>query len=429
MFALVDGNSFYASCEQVFRPDLRDKAIVVLSNNDGCIVAANKPAKALGDIMYKPYFQLAKMLQQHGVVVFSSNYELYGDLSQRMHHLLSSFAIDQEIYSIDECFLDFRGMEKWDFTEYAQTIKHTVKQHLGLPVAVGIGPSKTLAKAANNRAKKVDGFDGVLAWPDISVKEQDELLAGMTVQDIWGVGRQWSKRLQNHGIHTALELKRTSPKYIRKHFNVVLERTVLELNGVSCQALELITPDKQEIVSSRAFSEMITDYTGLHQAVARYVARAAEKLRKQHGVCKQVSVGITTNPFKANAPQYHNWASVRLIYPSNNTSLLINRAEYCLKRLWRDGYAYKKAFVMLSDIVDDNAFQADLFAASPRFTNNPKSEALMIVLDKINQRMGKGTCRLAAEGLDGKVSWPMKRHKQSPHYTTNWEELPCAYLK
>ncbi len=260
MFALVDGNAFYASCEQVFRPALRGKPIVVLSNNDGCIVAANKEAKALGDIMYQPFFQLEAMLNKKGVTVFSSNYELYGDLSHRMHTLLASFAVEQEIYSIDECFLDFRGMRYFDFQSYGQEIKRSVMKQLGLPVAVGIGASKTLAKAANNRAKKIEGFNGVLAFCDLSSIEQDRLLAGMPVADIWGVGRKWCQRLNALGIESALDLKRAPTKKIRKHFNVVLERTVLELNGVPCMDLELIAPDKQQIISSRAFSQMITDY-------------------------------------------------------------------------------------------------------------------------------------------------------------------------
>ncbi len=429
MFALVDGNSFYAACEQVFRPDLRGKPIVVLSNNDGCIVAANKEAKALDDIMYQPFFQLEKMLRKNGVTIFSSNYELYGDLSHRMHNLLASFAVEQEIYSIDECFLDFRGMRHFDFQSYAGEIKHSVMKHLGLPVAVGIGASKTLAKAANNRAKKVVGLNGVLALCDLPESKQDKLLAGMPVADVWGVGRKWTRRLHDMNITSALDLKRASPKKIRKHFNVVLERTVLELNGIACQDLELIAPDKQQIVSSRAFSHMITDHTSMQQAVARYIARAAEKLRQQNGVCKHISIGITTNPFKPNAPQYHNWASTTLIYPSNHTGHLIERGKQCLKKIWRDGFEYKKAFVMLSDIRDNQVCQYDLFATQARYSNSPKSDALMTVLDKINTRMGKGSCRMATEGMDGQIAWPMKRYKHSPRYTTQWEELPLAYLK
>ena len=429
MFALVDGNSFYASCEEVFRPDLKGRPIVVLSNNDGCVVAANKLAKSLGDIMYQPYFQMQKMLRQKNTAVFSSNYELYGDLSYRMHNLLGTFAIEQEVYSIDESFLNFSGMHRWDFSAYGHDIKKTVMQQLGLPVAVGIGSTKTLAKAANNIAKKVNVLKDVLAISDLSTMQQNHLLSNMKVSDVWGVGRQWSKRLQKINIYTALDLKLASAKKIRGQFSVVLERTVHELNGVPCQNMELIVPKKKEIVSSRAFSQMITDYESMQQAVARYIARAAEKLRAQHGSCKMVSVGITTNPFKHNSPQYHNWASTTLIYPSHHSGHLIERGKQCLQRIWKEGFEYKKAFVMLSDISEENIFQYDLFAAQPKYSHNPKASALMQVLDNVNSKMGKGMCRVAAEGMDGKIAWPMQRHKQSPRYTTHWDELPIAFVR
>ena len=429
MFALVDGNSFYASCEQVFRPDLIDKPIVVLSNNDGCIVAANQQAKAFGKIMYQPYFKLEKILKQKGTAVFSSNYELYGDLSHRMHNLLASYAVEQEIYSIDESFLDFSGMHYFNFQDYGQQIKNAVKKQLGLPVAVGVGITKTLAKAANNRAKKLAHLDNVLAISDLPEAEQNQLLAGMPVNDVWGVGSRWTKQLNTLGIHTALQLKQTSSTLIRKKFSVVLERTVHELNGVPCQQLELIAPDKKEIVSSRAFSKMVTDKHSMQQAVARYIARAAEKLRKQGSCCQQLSVGITTNVFKKNVPQYHNWASTRLITPSGDTGHLISQAKQCLERIWKEGFEYKKATVMLTDISSKNdSMQYDLFAQEKN-NSNKNADAIMNVMDAINTRMGKGACRLASEGLNGQTNWQMKRHKHSPRYTTQWRELPVAYLK
>lgn len=429
MFALVDGNSFYAACETVFRPDLVGCPVVVLSNNDGCIVAANTIAKSFGNIMYQPYFQLEKMLLQKGTAIFSSNYELYGDLSHRMHSLLGTFAQEQEIYSIDESFLDFSGMQHWDFTAYGHTIKHSVQKQLGLPVAVGMGTSKTLAKAANNRAKKVAEFNGVLSLSELSETEQNKLLAGMAVGDVWGVGRQWSKRLNAMGVTSALDLKTMPIKKIRQQFNVVIERTVHELNGIPCQDLELITPDKKEIVSSRAFSHNIKDFQTMKQAVARHVVRAAEKLRQQQSVCKQIAIGINTNPFQTNAPQYRNWGSTSLIHPSNHTGHLVERGMHCLEKIWQEGFEYKKAFVMLSDISKQTIVQHDLFAENPRYSNNTKADALMTVLDKINNRMGKGACQMATEGMDNKVTWPMKRNKQSPRYTTCWQELPVAYIK
>lgn len=429
MFALVDANSFYASCEAVFRPDIKDKPIVVLSNNDGCIVAANAMAKSFGNIMYQPYFKLEKLLHQNGTVVFSSNYELYGDLSHRMHTLLGTYATRQEIYSIDESFLDFSGMRRFDSTAYGHDIKQTVMKHLGLPVAVGIATTKTLAKAANNIAKKNSCLENVMSLSDLSPSDQNYYLSKMDVSDIWGVGRQWSKKLRSIGIDTAFKLKQTSAKKIRSKFNVVLERTVHELNGEPCQDLELIIPDKQEIVSSRAFSKTITDYNDMQQAVARYVSRAAEKLRNQNSQCQRISVGITTNPFQKNIIQYHNLSSTSLIYPSNHTGHLIERSKRCLKKIWRDDCEYKKAFVMLSDISKKGEVQYDLFAQHPRYSNNTTSESLMNVFDKINNRMGKGTCRMGAEGIDKRIDWSMKRLKHSPRYTTNWNELPIARIK
>ena len=429
MFALVDGNSFYASCEEVFRPDLKGRPIVVLSNNDGCVVAANRLAKSFGDIMYQPYFQMEKTLLNKGTAVFSSNYELYGDLSYRMHNLLAGYAVEQEVYSIDESFLNFSGMSQWDLTAYGYDIKQAVMKQLGLPVAVGIGASKTLAKAANNIAKKVKELKDVLSLSDLSETEQNYFLSNMEVSEVWGVGRQYSKRLKAINISTALDLKQSSAKKIRNQFSVVLERTVHELNGTPCQNMELIAPKKKEIVSSRAFSQMITDYESMQQAVSRYIARAAEKLRSQNGACKMVSVGITTNPFKHNSPQYHNWASTTLIYPSNHTGHLIERAGQCLKCIWKDSFEYKKAFVMLSDISDENIIQYDLFAETPRYSNSAQSSALMNVLDKVNTRMGKGICRMASEGVDNKIAWSMKRSKQSPRYTTHWNELPVVFIK
>ena len=241
--------------------------------------------------------------------------------------------------------------------------------------------------------------------------------------------RQWARRLRTIGIETALDLKQVSAKKIRNQFNVILERTVHELNGTPCQKMELITPDKQEIVSSRAFSQMITDQGDMQQAVARHVARAAEKLRKQKGACKRISVGITTNVFKQNAPQYHNWASLSLIHPSYHTGHLIERSKQCLARIWKEGYEYKKATVMLSDISDQGVIQYDLFAQKARYSHSVKVDRVMDVLDKINIRMGRGACRLASEGTDGGISWSMKRYRKSPGFTTFWDELPIAFIK
>ena len=429
MFALVDANSFYTACETVFRPDLRERPVVVLSNNDGCIIAANRRAKSLGDILYRPYYQLEKMLAEQGTAVFSSNYELYGDLSQRMHHLLGSFSTKQEIYSIDESFLDMGDMRHYNLNRFGQEIKRSVMKQLGLPVAVGMGKTRTLAKAANHLAKKITPLAGVLSISDMPENKQNQLLSRMPVANVWGVGRRWARRLNALGIETALHLKQCSPEYIRQQFNVVLERTVYELNGIACQELELIPADKQEIICSRSFNRPIRDYSDMQQAIARYTARAAEKLRQQQGQCKQLSVGIYTNPFKQHGAQYSCWKSISLIHPSHHSGHLIERAKHCLHKIWKQGYEYKKAFVMLSDISKAGTLQYDLFAQKPAYSNNDKTDALMEVLDKINTRMGRGSCRMASEGLDNQCSWPMQRHKQSPRYSTCWNELATAYIR
>ena len=425
MFALVDGNAFYASCETLFRPDIAHLPVVVLSNNDGCVVAANARAKKLGDIMLQPYFKVRGILEKHQTAVFSSNYELYADLSQRMHSLLGSFAPQQEIYSIDESFLDFTGMTHWDLSAVGQQMKQAVQQQLGLPVAVGIGATKTLAKAANHLAKKQEALQGVLhlSAPSLALQEIDQLLSAMSVANVWGVGRQWSGKLKQMGIQTACDLKYASRKNIRTKFGVVLERTVAELNGQVCQNLELIPTAKQQIISSRSFGEPVITYQAMRDAVAAYTSRAVEKLRQQNAVCKRIQVSIMTNAFRRQEAQYCNWASVSLIYPSAHTGHLIERATSCLNRIWRDGFAYKKALVMLTEISEVEVQQFDLFADHPRYSRNVQADSLMQVMDQINHKYGRGTLHSAATGQDRQADWQMKRSLHSPRYTTHWDEL------
>ena len=292
VFALVDANSFYASCEIAFNPKLEQRPVVVLSNNDGCIVAANHIAKALAkqfapkdfgrggyqsakptSMMFQPYFKLEGFFKRFNTAVFSSNYELYGDMSSRMHQLLATFAARQEIYSIDESFLDLSGMEKWNLTEYGHSIKRCIKQGLGLPVAVGIGPSKTLAKLANHLAKKTAAHQGVLDLTALAPPVVDMLLKQVAVGDVWGVGRKLSEQLNTLGIKTALDLKQANVKSLRKRFSVVMERTIMELNGQACLSLEDVAPDKQQILSSKSFGQAVKDYAYLEQAVASYTDR------------------------------------------------------------------------------------------------------------------------------------------------------------
>ncbi|UQB41621.1 Y-family DNA polymerase [Thiomicrospira microaerophila] len=441
IYALVDANSFYASCEIAFNPKLENRPVVVLSNNDGCIVAANQIAKDLAkrfpihygsggyqaakpsSMMFQPYFKVEKMLKRFDTAVFSSNYELYGDMSSRMHRLLGEFASAQEIYSIDESFLDLSGMQKWNLTDYGHRIQQTIKQGLGLPVAVGIATSKTLAKLANHLAKKHQGYQGVLDLTALSEPVVNHLLRQVSVGDVWGIGKKLALQLNEMKIETALDLKYSNLKSLRKRFSVVMERLVLELNGQACLSLEESTPTKQQILTSRSFGQPVTDFESLAQAVASYTARAAQKLRAQDGLCQYISVFIRTNPFQVAKPFYQNQHTYGLVYPTNHTGLLLTMAKRALNRIWQPGLAYHKAGVCLSDIHPKGAMQLDVFAPNPRFSANPKSDALMKVVDQVNQQMGRGTMQFAAEGLRAKKPWQMRRDLCSPRYTTRIDEV------
>ncbi|MGE4545969.1 MAG: Y-family DNA polymerase [Pedobacter sp.] len=442
IFALIDGNSFYASCQIAFEPALRHRPVVVLSNNDGCIVAANAIAKSLNqelmakvknlgqggyrsanptNMMFQPYFKVKWLLDKHRAAVFSSNYELYADMSSRMHSIIGEFAPNQEVYSIDESFIDLTGLSHLNLTHYGQEIKQSVLRSLGLPVAVGIGPSKTLAKLANHLAKKHAGYDGVLDLTALPESVVDSLLGHVDVGDIWGIGRRLSSRLNAEGIQSAFDLKHANTKRIRKTYGVVVERTVQELNGISCLSLEEVYADKKQIISSRSFGKPVADYLQLEQAVISYVSRAAEKLRRQKGVCSMVSVHITTNRFKPG--HYTNTRTIPLIYPSDNSILLAKHARRALKSIWVPGLAYHKAGVVLSEIMPKGPLQEDIFAPGPTFSGNPKQDRLMSVLDQVNQKEGRGSLFLASTGIPKKNTWSMQRNLMSPRYTTRWDEM------
>jgi len=424
VYALIDGNSFYASCEAVFNPSLWDRPVVVLSNNDGCVVAANAKAKAIGPISFKPFYQVEKTLKQHNAAIFSSNYELYADMSARMHTLVGRYSPEQEIYSIDESFLNFTGMN-WNLTEYAHDLKSTVKRAIGIPVAVGIGHSKTLAKAANHLAKKHEDCQGVLDLSSMTEADVNRLLASMDVSNVWGVGRKLTPRLQALGINTAYDLKRMDRNWARTNFSVVLQTTVDELNGIERIQFDEVIANKQQIISSRSFGSLVTDLASMQKAVATYTARAALKLRKQQTQCMQLGVMITTNTFKDNSQQYSNWKTVNLNYPSNNTNELIHIAKQALQSIFKEGFKYKKAMVVLGDIQENTPIQTDLF--NPQHRDTGKDKKLMTLFDSINRRMGSGSVQFAAEGIKGigtnKQNWQMKRERLSPRATTRWAEL------
>ena len=417
VFALVDCNNFYASCEKLFRPDLKDTPVVVLSNNDGCVVARSREAKLLGIKMGVPVFQIKAEMQRHGILAFSSNYALYADLSSRVMRTLEEMAPRVEVYSIDEAFLDLTGIESAiSLFEFGQQVRERIGHWIGITVCVGIAPTKTLAKLANHAAKKYPATQGVvdLTNPD----RQRRLLALVPVDDVWGVGRRLSKRLNALGITTALDLANASPRAIRDQFSVVLERTVRELNGDSCIELEEIPPTKKQIVCSRSFGVKVTQFELLREAVCEYATRATEKLRKEQQQAKVLTVFIRTSPFKDNEPQYSNSASGELLIPSCDTRDFIELANHLLKRIWKDGFRYAKAGVMLSDFYDPGMFQPGLF---DDISTRSNSQQLMSVLDTINQS-GAGKVFFAGQGT--KKDWSMKREHLSPAYTTRWDQLP-----
>ncbi|QQD22795.1 translesion error-prone DNA polymerase V subunit UmuC [Oceanospirillaceae bacterium ASx5O] len=417
VFALVDCNNFYASCEKLFRPDLRHAPVVVLSNNDGCVVARSKEAKALDIKMGVPLHQIQDQIRQHGIQTFSSNYALYGDISNRVMQTLEALAPAVEVYSIDEAFLDLTGVANAvDLTEFGLQVRATIQQHIGMTVCVGIAPSKTLAKLANHAAKHYSATRGVVDLTDPA--RQKKLLSLMPVSEVWGVGRKLSERLNAMGITTALALAEQNPKDIRQKFSVVLERTVRELNGESCLALEDITPTKQQILCSRSFGQRVTRYTDMHEAISSYVARAAEKLRHEQQQCQLISVYIRTGLFNPNDPRYSNSASLRLDYPTDDTRVLLQAAGRLLQTIWKDGYRYAKAGITLSDFYDQGVMQPDLFTQQ---VINPNSARLMQVIDRINQQQ-RGKVFFASQGT-GKA-WAMNRNHLSPSYTTDWKQLP-----
>ncbi len=393
VFALVDCNNFYASCEKLFRPDLRHTPVVVLSNNDGCVVARSKEAKALGIKMGVPVHKIQEQIQQHGVQVFSSNYALYGDISNRVMQTLEALAPAVEVYSIDEAFLDLTGVANAvDLTEFGLQVRATIQQHIGMTVCVGIAPSKTLAKLANHAAKQYSATRGVVDLTD--PVRQKKLLSLMPVNEVWGVGRKLSERLNAMGITTALALAEQNPKDIRQKFSVVLERTVRELNGESCLALEDITPTKQQILCSRSFGQRVTRYTDMQEAISSYVARAAEKLRHEKQQCRLISVYVRTGLFNPNEPRYSNSASLRLDYPSDDTRVLLQAAGRLLQAIWKDGYRYAKAGITLSDFYDRGVMQPVLFTQQ---VISPNSARLMQVVDRINQQQ-RGKVFFASQG-------------------------------
>ena len=375
--------------------------------------------------MGAPWFKLRDLAKQHGIIAKSSNYTLYADMSQRMHSVIGQFAPEQEIYSIDETFLDLTGFNR-DLIEYGIQIRQRVRQWTGIPVCVGIGSSKTLAKLANHSAKKVlvpEMANGVVEFNQLSARELNQLFGSIDVGEVWGVGRRNKERLYGIGIQTVKDLRDVSISRIKKEFNVVLARTVAELNGESCLALEEVAPPKQQIVSSRSFGQPVYLLEDLNEAVVSYASRAAEKLRKQHHVAGAIQVFLQTNPFKPDEPQYNNAVTVKLVKASDNSFRLSEAALYGLKRIYKPGYAYKKAGVMLMSLCPANQLPVDLFSGFDE-QDTQRAKNLMATLDEINARMGRGTVRSAGEGIQ--KPWAMRSDNKSSAFTTDWGQLPLA---
>ncbi len=417
--ALIDVNNFYVSCERVFNPKLIGKPVVVLSNNDGCAVARSNEAKALGVSMGAPWFKLKDLAKQHGIIGLSSNYALYADMSNRVMSILRDYSPDQEVYSIDESFLDLTGFQSRDLIKYGQHMRKRILRWTGLPVCVGIGSTKTLAKLANHCAKKQPVFNSVCNLNNLSNSELDLLLSQIDVGEIWGIGRKLAPKLQALGFNTVLDLKNANPERLRQQFSVVMEKTIRELNGTVCIELEDIAPPKQQIMSSRSFGQSVQDYNSLAESITLYVSTAAVKLRKQQSLAGSIYVYIATSPFKLDDKQYSNGIRIPLPSPTDDTRQLVNIALWALKQIYRPNYSYDKAGIVLSELVTRQHLQNDLFARLP------SSDALMTVMDVINRKMGKESIKLASEGFVR--PWRMKQGNKSPSYTTKWGDLPVIY--
>jgi DNA polymerase V len=423
IFALVDVNNFYVSCERVFNPALENRPVVVLSNNDGCAVARSNEVKALGVGMGEPWFQFRELAKRHGIVALSSNYALYADMSNRVVSILRDYSPAVEVYSIDESFLALDGLGGlWpSASAMGQSIRSRIRQWVGLPVCVGIGPTKTLAKFANHVAKKDSAFNGVCDLTSMDPAQRDELMAAIEVGEVWGVGRRIEAHLQASEIRTVQDLRDASPAWLRSRFGVVMERTGCELRGLSCLALEAVSPAKKQIISSRSFGRPVRALVELSEALASHASHAAARLRRQDGAAHAIHVFIRTNPFR-DEPQYSNGMVIPLPNATADTRLLVRAALFGLKQIYQEGFAYGKAGVMLMDIGDTRVAQGSLL---PAHGAGDRSERLMQAVDKLNRRFGRDTLSVFSS-VKSPRAWAMRRENMSPCYTTLWDDVPVA---
>jgi len=413
LFALVDCNNFYVSCERVFNPGLEGKPVVVLSNNDGCIISRSNEAKALGIKMAVPFFEVRNLIQKANVQVYSANFTLYGDMSRRVIGTLAQFTPEREIYSIDEVFLSLSGFLRVGLSDFARQIVATVKKWTGVPISIGIAPTKTLAKLANKQAKKLPGSKGVVDWS--AVPDPGERLAQIEVGDIWGIGPSGEKRLKNWGIHTALELREADDKWVLKRMGIVGQRILFELRGISCLPLEMVRPARKSVLCSRSFGRAVEKLDELKEAVAEFTSQAAETLREDRLSAKYLTVFCITRPHSEEAQTRSQTA--QLPVATDSTPELIRYALQETEKIFFPGGRFKKAGVALSGLVPTGEVQTDIFDGK----NRRRAGKLMQALDELNGRLGPGALRFAAAGL--LQSWRMKSSHRSPRCTTHWNEL------
>lgn len=420
IYALCDANSFYASCEQVFRPELRGKPVVVLSNNDGCVIAQTRDAKELLDLyMCRPWFEVKEAAAKLGIKEFSSNYELYAEMSNRFVETLKHFTPRVEVYSIDESFLDLTGFND-DLTAYGQQIKDTVFQWTGLPICVGMGHTKTLAKLANHCAKKVEGFNGVCDLTSMSTTDLDRIMESLPVSKVWGVGSRLEASLNQLGVHNVLRLKRADPKRIRDKFGVILERTVRELNGEPWLELQMELPEAKQVMSSRSFGARVTELADLEEAITYHAGTAARRMRSK-GLYANAVYAFAMNSKHDKAKFYPGDLAISLPSPTDSTFQITNAALGLLKQFYKRGVYYQKCGVMLLDTVPKGGQQQDIFGYSK---GDERSDKLMKVMDNLNLKYGRGTIKSAGEGIH--QSWKMNRAYKSPNYLGDWKEIPKA---
>lgn len=420
LFGLVDCNNFYASCERVFDPSLNGKAVVVLSNNDGCVVARSNEAKALGIPMGEPLFKIRAFVDTGQVKAFSSNYTLYGDMSDRVMQTLAQYTPNIEKYSIDECFLDFTGFYKKDLNAYGREIKETVYRWTGIPVSLGIAPTKALAKVANKLAKKSPKANGVLVLSE--PRHIEAALKATEIEDVWGIGNQYARLLRKHNIHTALDFTQASETWVRKHMSVVGVRLLKELRGESCLDLEEVAPPKKGICTSRSFGKRLTEFEDIQNATATYAARCAKKLRAQRSCARLLTVFLNTNWFSEKDKQYHASKSIYMPAATSSALEMVHYANIALKAIYREGYSYKKSGVLVTDIVPENQVQLGLLDTVDR----EKHAKLMEVMDRLTNRFGRERVKVATQGVDNQ--WLLRSDMVSKCYTTRLSDIQTVHV-